>query len=145
MLRVTLIGNLGGDPEIRYTAKGTEMASCNVAVSQVRKGSDGERKESTEWFRVNVSGRMLPFVRALTKGNRIMVIGRLDVGHYQAKSGEARTIFDVWADEIQSMGARVQQNGSADADEGDAEPAAARTAGRGVERVSDADLEDLPF
>ena len=56
MLRVTLLGNLGGEPEVRFTQKGTQFVQFSVAVNQVRLGPDGERQENTEWFRIKVVG-----------------------------------------------------------------------------------------
>jgi single-strand DNA-binding protein len=106
MLRVTLLGNLGADPEVRFSAKGTQIVSFNVAVNQVRTGPDGERQENTEWFRIRVAGRQSDFAQRLTKGNRVLVIGRLDIGHYTSKQNEPRTSFDVWAEEVQSVSAR---------------------------------------
>src|SRR5215207_3792607 len=106
MLRVTLLGNMGADPEVRYTKKGTQIASIRVAVNQVRTGPDGERQENTEWFRVRVSGPRGDFVQRFSKGNRVLVVGRLDIGHYQSREGETRTSFDVWADEVQLIGPR---------------------------------------
>ena len=103
MLRVSLLGNLGADPEVRYTQKGTQIVTFRVAVNQVRTGPDGERQENTEWFRVRVANRQSEFVQRLSKGSRVLVIGRLDIGHYQGKDGESRTSFDVWCDEVQAM------------------------------------------
>src|ERR687883_1344878 len=107
MLRVTLLGNMGADPEVRYTQKGTQMVSFRVAVNQVRTGPDGERQENTEWFRVRVSGRQTEFAQRLSKGARVLVFGRLDIGHYQSRDGETRTSFDVWADDVQAMSPRT--------------------------------------
>jgi single-strand DNA-binding protein len=106
MLRVTLLGNLGADPDQRFTAKGAQLVVFNVAVNQVRRGPDGERQESTEWFRVNVSGPRAEFAQRLSRGSRVMVIGRLSISHYTSKDGEPRTGFDVWADEIEPMSQR---------------------------------------
>jgi single-strand DNA-binding protein len=103
MLRVSLLGNLGADPEVRYTAKGTQIVSFRVAVNQFRFGPDGERQENTEWFRIRVSGRQAEFAQRLGKGSKVLVFGRLDISHFQAKDGEQRTGFDVWADDVQSM------------------------------------------
>jgi single-strand DNA-binding protein len=169
MLRVSLVGNLGADPEVKYSQKGTQIVSFRVAVNQVRTGPDGERQENTEWFRIRVANRMAEYVQRLTKGTRVLVIGRLDISHYTSKDGEPRTGFDVWADEVQSL---VGRSPGGDADgllepEPEPEPAAAgvsslaetagarsgangrsartgarsqaSTAGRGE------DLEDLPF
>jgi single-strand DNA-binding protein len=90
MLRVTLIGNLGAEPEARFTPKGTQLVQFRVAVNQVRMGPDGERQENTEWFRVRTPPRMHDFVQRLTKGARVLVVGRLDIGHYQSRDGEPR-------------------------------------------------------
>jgi len=106
MLRVTLLGNMGGDPEVRFSQKGTQIASFSVAVNQVRTGPDGERQENTEWFRIKVTGRQVDFVQRLSKGTKVLVMGRLDISHFQSRDGEPRTGFDVWADEVQAMSAR---------------------------------------
>ena len=167
MLRVSLLGNLGADPEVRFNAKGAAIVSFRVAVNQVRTGPDGERQENTEWFRVRVMGRQAEFAQRLGKGSKVLVFGRLDISHYTSRDGEARTGFDVWADELQSMtsGPRptAEPEGfmdSADADhEGalagaSAAPGASTgargngTGGRGGSNGAAApssDLEDLPF
>ena len=111
MLRVTLLGNLGADPEVRYSQKGTQVVSLRVAVNQVRTGRDGERQENTEWFRVTVMGRSADFAQRLSKGSKVLVMGRLDISHFQGKDGEPRTGFDVWADELQSMSTRTSSFG----------------------------------
>ncbi|MBV9355068.1 MAG: single-stranded DNA-binding protein [Chloroflexi bacterium] len=151
MLRVSLLGNLGADPELRYSQKGSPMVSFRVAVNQVRTGPDGERQENTEWFRVRVMGRQTEFAQRLTKGTRVYVAGRLDISHYQSRDGEARVGFDVFADELQNVSART-----ATLDESDPEaipaataaPAGAAANGTRARARADAessDLEDLPF
>src|SRR5579864_4249023 len=163
MLRVTLLGNLGADPEVRYTQKGTQLVSFNVAVNQVRFGRDGERQENTEWFRIKVSGRQAEFVQRFGKGSRVLVIGRLDISHFQSKDGEPRVGFDVWADDVQSMsstrsfgaesdGPEAEQDSlepamagvSSVASNGRARPTANRSAAPRPAGES-TELEDLPF
>ena len=173
MLRVTLLGNMGGDPEVRFSQKGTQIAAFSVAVNQTRTGPDGERQENTEWFRVKVSGRQVDFVQRLSKGTKVLVIGRLDISHYKNRDGEPRTGFDVWADDVQSTAPRGFGGEPDSAPEGDGEslePAAAGvsslagsasgragTNGKGARAAarpdaasaggsnSGEDLEDLPF
>jgi single-strand DNA-binding protein len=173
MLRVTLLGNLGADPEVRFTQKGTQLVSFNVAVNQVRTGPDGERQENTEWFRIRVANRQTEYAQRFTKGTRVLVIGRLDIGHYQSKQGEPRTSFDVWAEEVQSVSMRGLGSEPDSMPEGEAEtrepalagvsslasPATGRTSTNGKGARSPArpdpsraeaasageDLEDLPF
>jgi single-strand DNA-binding protein len=155
MLRVSLLGNLGADPELRYSQKGAPMVSFRVAVNFVRNGPDGERQENTEWFRVRVMGRQAEFAQRLTKGTRVFVAGRLDISHYQSRDGEQRIGFDVFADDVQNVSGRAS---TAEFDSGEAEPAAtpapARPAANGARSraaaapPADADseeLEDLPF
>lgn len=107
MLRVSLLGNLGADPELRYSQKGTPIATFRVAVHQVRTGPDGERQESTEWFRVRAAGRLSEFTQGLGKGTRVLVEGRLEVVRYQSREGEPRVGFDVWADQVVNLSARL--------------------------------------
>src|ERR1700738_3847554 len=120
MFRVSLVGSRGADPETRFSQKGTQITSFNVAVNQVRTGPDGERQENTEWFRIRVANRQSEYVQRLTKGTRVLVIGRLDIGHYQSKQGEPRTSFDVWAEEVQSVSARGLGNEPDNVAEGEA-------------------------
>src|SRR5438270_13996230 len=68
MLRVTVMGNLGSDAEVRFSAKETRIASFRIAVNQVRSNTAGEREQSTEWFRINVAGRQAEYASHLQKG-----------------------------------------------------------------------------
>src|SRR5215210_48132 len=112
MLNVTLIGNLGTDPTVGATQRGTSMASLRVAVNQSRTDTTtGERVESTEWFRVRAMGRLVEVAQRLSKGARVLVIGRLDIGHYHSSEGEPRVSYDIWADELVSFSPRTDAGG----------------------------------
>src|SRR5260370_42485130 len=104
MVGITLIGNLGPEPEVRYSQKGQPVATVSVAVNQVRSGPNGEREESTEWFRVRAMGRLVEFAKRLSKGARVLVVGRLDPGHHQTRDGAQRTSLDNRADDIVALG-----------------------------------------
>ncbi len=138
MLRVSLVGNLGAEPEQRYTQKGAVMATFRVAVNQLRTDADGERQESTEWFRVRAMGGLVEAAQRLSKGGRVLVVGRLDISRYQSRDGEPRTGFDVWADEVMSLGPRPSDNGRDDVGAATAKSAASATG-------DPAELDDLPF
>ena len=104
MLRLSLIGNLGVDPEVGATQKGTPIATLRVAVNHQRTDTTtGERHEQTEWFRVRAMGRLVEPAGRLSKGNRVLVVGRFDIGHYLTREGEPRVSFDVWADDLVSL------------------------------------------
>ena len=135
MLRIQLIGHLGTDIDIRYTQKGTPLASARVAVNQVRTTPDGERQETTDWFTVRVAGRQTEFAQRLGKGTRVFVDGRLSISHYTSRDGEPRVGFDVWADDIQNLSAR---------------PAVGEQVGdvagsRATNDTDNGELDDLPF
>lgn len=151
MLRVSLLGNLGADPEQRYSQKGTPMTTFRVAVNQVRTAPDGERQEHTEWFRIRAMGRLADTTQRLAKGSRVLVAGRLDIGRYQSREGEARVSYDVWADEVVNLSARPNgPEGEPEAEVPAGRPAVGAGAanGSGSRQAAPApaeDLEELPF
>ncbi len=113
MLNLTLVGNLGAEPTVGATQKGTAIATMRVAVNQSRTDTTTrERAESTEWFRVRAMGRLVDLAQRLTKGSRVLVIGRLDIGHYQSSEGDPRISYDVWADEIIPFSVRTDPGAS---------------------------------
>ena len=107
MLRVTVMGNLGSDAEVRFSARENRIASFRIAVNQVRTNAAGEREDSTEWFRINVMGRHAEYASHLLKGQRVLVVGRLQITHFQRQDGSAGVGFDVWADEVQNVSGRA--------------------------------------
>jgi len=113
------------------------IAGFRVAVNQVRTGANGEREESTEWFRVNVTGRQADYAAHLQKGQRVLAIGRLQISHFQRKDGTQGTGFDVWADEVQNVSGRSAGEGE------DGRTAVSTAVGNLADESSD--LEDLPF
>jgi len=138
MLRVTVLGNLGSDAELRHTANERQIAQFRIAVNQVRSSGAGEREESTEWFRVNVAGRQAEYASRLQKGQRVLVDGRLQITHFQRRDGTPGVGFDVWADEVQNVSGRGPTSDSDDGRVG---------VGSTDGRIADepADVDDLPF
>jgi single-strand DNA-binding protein len=136
MLRVSLIGNLGAEPETRYSQKGSQISTFRVAVNQVRTDADGKPQENTEWFRVRAMGRLAETTQRLAKGGRVLVDGRLEITHYQSREGESRVGYEVWADEVVNLSGRLA--------EGDREFVGAGA--RSQATVDDPlEPEDLPF
>ena len=139
--KVILVGNLGSDPEVRYTAGGDAVANISVATAESWKDKQtGEKQERTEWHRV-VMFRRLGEIAAeyLKKGSQVYIEGRLQTRKWQDKSGNDRYTTEIVANEMQMLGGR---GGSAPY-AGDSAPPAkqeAATAG-GVEEFDD----DIPF
>ena len=99
--KVMVIGNLGADPEMRYTADGTALTNFRVAASRTYSGPDGERKEETEWFSV-VTWRKLAeqCSQFLQKGRKVYVEGRLQTRSWDTPEGERKYRTEVIADRV---------------------------------------------
>jgi single-strand DNA-binding protein len=96
-----LIGNLGTDPEMRFTPSGTPVTSFNVATNRVYTTSDGERKQETEWFRVTAWRKQAESCNQfLTKGKLVYVEGSLRTRTWEDRDGQRRTTLEVNADRV---------------------------------------------
>ena len=106
--KVILVGNLGRDPETRYSPDGA--AICNVSIattSQWKDKASGERKEETEWHRVTFYGRLAEIAgEYLKKGRSVYVEGRLKTRKYKDKEGVEKYATDIIADQMQMLGGR---------------------------------------
>lgn len=102
--RVILVGNLGNDPEIRYTQGGMAITTLSVATTSVRKDKDGQQIEKTEWHRVKLFGKLGEIAgEYLKKGRQVYIEGRLEYGSYE-KDGVKHYTTDIVADEMQMIG-----------------------------------------
>src|SRR5450759_920128 len=108
------------------------MTSIRVAVNSRRKGADGEQVERTDWFRVRTMGSKADYVQRFTKGQRVLVIGRLEIGEWQTREGETRTSYDIWADDVVNLSPR-EEGGALRPPAGGYSDAPAQTAGVGRE------------
>ncbi|OGO58609.1 MAG: hypothetical protein A2V85_18340 [Chloroflexi bacterium RBG_16_72_14] len=154
--KVSIIGNLGRDPEMRYTPNGRPVTEFSVAVNQSTKNQQtGEWVEATDWFRVTVWGdRAERTAEQLRKGTRVFVEGRFRTREYEARDGQKRVSLEITADSVINLDPRAPREGEGEG--GFAAPSggfgAAAGGGGGGETVrptrpaSDADdLDDLPF
>jgi len=99
--KIMLIGNVGSDPEMRYTPNGKAVTSFRMATNYRYIGSDGERKEETEWFRVSVWGKQAESCNQfLSKGRRVYVEGRLHSRSWEGQDGQMRTSLEVSANRV---------------------------------------------
>ena len=123
--KVILIGNLGRDPETRYSPNGG--AICNVSIATTRGWKDkatGERKEETEWHRVVFYDRLAEIAgEYLKKGRSVYVEGRLKTRKWQDKEGQEKYTTEIIAEEMQMLGGREGGGGGGG---GDAEPGYSR-------------------
>lgn len=102
--KVFLIGRLGRDPEMRYTASGQAVATLSVATDESYKAQDGQKVEKTEWHRVIVWGKQAEFcANYLSKGRLVYVEGKLETRKWQDKEGVDRTTTEIRANIIQAL------------------------------------------
>ena len=106
--KVTLIGNLGNDPEVRYSGNGNAVANISLATAESWRDKDsGEQQERTEWHRIVFFGRLAEIVSEyLHKGSQIYVEGRLQTNKWQDKEGNDRYTTQIVANEMQMLGSR---------------------------------------
>ena len=105
--KVILIGNLGRDPEIRYTRDGTAVANLNIATSDSWKDAQGERQERTEWHRVVAWDKLAEIAKEyLAKGKQVYIEGRLQTRSWEDKDGHKRYTTEVRADQMVMLGGR---------------------------------------
>lgn len=134
--QIMLVGNLGSDPEMRYTPSGVPVASFSLAVNRVWNSQDGQRQEKTTWFRVTAWRRDAELVsQYLSKGRQVLVLGEVEEARpWTDRDGNLRASLEVTARTIRFLGGRDGGGSSFSADPG-------ATAG-GEEQLSD---EDIPF
>jgi len=101
MNKILIIGNLGSDPEMRYTPKGNPVTSFTVATNRRYTTAEGETREETEWFRVSAWNRLAESSNNyLQRGGKVYVEGRLSSRTYVANDGQTRVSLDVTASNI---------------------------------------------
>ncbi len=137
--KAILIGNLGSDPEVRYTPSGVAVANFNIATSEEWNDKDtGEKKERTEWHRI-VAWRKLGEIcgEYLSKGQQVYVEGRIQTNAWEDKEGNKRYTTEIVANTVQFLGRRDTANTARSQDPPVADFSGAPTQGP--------DDDDIPF
>lgn len=131
--KITIIGNLGTEPEMRYTPSGTAVTNFSVATNRRYKNSNGENVDETEWFRVSTWGRLAEITdQYLQKGRLVYVEGSLSSRSWVGQDGQTRFSNEVRAQEVKFL------SGSGDAGVG--------TGAAGPDGPpTDDDADDLPW
>ena len=137
--KITLVGNLGRDPELRYTPQGTPVCSFSLATNERRKDrNSGEANDITTWFRVTLWGRQAETAsQYLTRGRPIYIEGRLRVEEWTDRDGKQRHTLEVHATDMQFIG-----DAKPDAD---AKSSSAAETQPPAEATDDPTDDDVPF
>ena len=130
--KVMLIGNVGGDPEMRFTPNGNAVASFRLATNRFIPGGEGERKQETEWFSIVTWNKLAENCNQfLTKGQRVYVEGRLHTQMWEGQDGQKHSRVEVVATNVLFLDKPPASAGAL--------PAEAPNSEGGV------DVDDLPF
>ena len=121
--KVILVGNLGKDPELRYTSGGTAVATFSLATSERYKDRNGEQQEKTEWHNI-VTWRNLAEIcgKYLHKGKQVYIEGRIQTRSYDDRDGNKRYITEIVADQMQMLGSKGDDAGRSRGDDFDQRP-----------------------
>ena len=136
--KIILVGNLGRDPELKYTTQGTAVCNFTMATNEKRKDKTGEMQDVTTWFRVTLWGRQAETAsQYLTKGRPVYIEGRLRVDEWTDRDSKSRYTLEVHATDMQFIGgARSDESPS-----GGQRPAPPESSRSEHEAVDD----DVPF
>ncbi|HVL24485.1 MAG TPA: single-stranded DNA-binding protein [Thermomicrobiales bacterium] len=153
LAKVTLIGNLGRDPETRYTPSGALNVQFSIATSRRWRDSSGQDQENTTWFRVTAWGRLAETMvnlserGALVKGKQVYIEGRLEAREFTGNDGQTRTSLDVTANELQLLGNRAdnQDGGQYGGGQQGGYGGGQRQQSPSIDDEGSQDLNDVPF
>ena len=150
--KAILVGNLGQDPEVRYTSNGTAVANLRVATSETWKDKQsGEQRENTEWHSVVLFGKTAEIAgQYLKKGRQVYLEGKLQTRKWQDKSGADRYTTEIVCNDMQMLGGN---GGGSDRDGGGQNQGNQRPAGSTANQPANApapagsgfDDDDIPF
>ena len=143
--KVILVGNLGNDPEIKYTQGGMAICTLSLATTSVRKDKDGNTQERTEWHRVKMFGKLGEIAgEYLRKGSQVYVEGSIRYDKFTGQDGVEKYFTDIVADEMQMLGGRQESGGGSGGSRGGA-PQRQRPARATDQEPDFDDSGDIPF
>jgi single-strand DNA-binding protein len=159
--KVILVGNLGDDPDMKYTQGGMAICTLSLATTSVRKDKDGNTQEKTEWHRVKLFGKLGEIAgEYLRKGRQVYIEGSIRYDKFTGQDGVEKYFTDIVADEMQMLGGGGEGGGGRGERMGGGErqarpsgggaprreaPAAARPAPKANEYADDFADDDIPF
>ena len=121
--KVILVGNLGNDPEVKYTQGGMAITKVSLATTSVRKDKDGNQQEQTQWHRVTFFGKLGEIAgEYLKKGSQVYVEGEIRYDKYTGQDGVEKYSTDIVANEMQMLGGRSEGGGGGQRSGGDYQP-----------------------
>jgi single-strand DNA-binding protein len=144
--KAIIVGTLGQDPEMRYTANGSAVANISVATNETWKDkSTGEAQERTEWHRIVMFGKLAEIAQQyLKKGSQAYFEGRIQTRKWQDRDGNDRWSTEIVANEMQMLGGRSGAGGGAPMESGSQSQSQSRPAATETAPMDDG-FDDIPF
>ncbi len=146
--KIMLIGNLGKDPEMRFTQGGQEQVRFSLACSRSWKTPEGEAREETDWFNITAYGNLGKICNEyLHKGSKVYIEGRLSVRQYDdAQTGQKRTSVDVIANDMMMLDSRQSgEGGYSGGQRSSNSERSSNNQGASAAPVFEEDMDDIPF
>ena len=147
--KVILVGNLGKDPELRYTPSGAAVATFSLATSERYKDKSGEQQEKTEWHNI-VAWRQLAEIcgKYLHKGKQVYIEGKIQTRSYDDRDGNKKYITEIVADQMQMLGRAGEDNGGSGRSGGESRPSRPSAQPQSREEYAEPPFnpdDDIPF
>jgi single-strand DNA-binding protein len=145
--KIILVGNLGKDPELRYTPQGDAVCSFSLATNERKKDKSGELQDITTWFKVTLWRQQAETAaKYLAKGRQVYIEGRLRVEDWTDRDGNNRQSLEVTATDMHFIGSRGDESHSGAPNEGDfAPPESSTRAAAAPSTPTPAADDDIPF
>src|SRR5512134_614643 len=139
MLKASIIGNIGSDPEIRYSQNGAAYLRFSVASNYRVRDQAGQWSDATEWVRVTVFGQRADSLSGLLKkGSRVYVDGRLEARPWTGQDGSVKAGLELTANDVEFMSSRQQDDPTTPRNTVNRQP-------QRQESMDDSDLQNIPF
>jgi single-strand DNA-binding protein len=136
--KVILVGNLGKDPELRYTASGTAVCNFSIATTERFKDREGQQQEKTEWHNISTWRQLAEICgKYLTKGKQVYIEGKLQTRKWEDRDGNDRYTTEIVADQMQMLGRAGEGQGQQQERPAQSQPA---SSGGGFDA-----MDDVPF
>ena len=143
--KVILVGNLGNDPEVKYTQGGMAICTLSLATTSVRKDKDGQQVEKTEWHRVKLFGKLGEIAgEYLKKGRQVYIEGSIRYDKFTGSDGVEKYFTDIVADDMQMLGGNAGEGGGGGRSESRAGGERSAPAARAPARQESAPRRDAP-
>jgi single-strand DNA-binding protein len=144
--KVILVGNLGANPEMRFTQGGQPVANLRIATTERYTDKSGQKQESTEWHRVVCFGKLAEICgQYLTKGRQIYIEGRIQTRQWQDQQGQKRYSTEIVANNMQMLGGRSSGGAGAPAERGPEDMGATVPADDFTSDLGGGPDDDIPF